>query len=320
MEEKKLYPMRFCSVRDEYEWGSETFLLADLGYRDTMVHDGWLAANRMSEIMETYMDRVVGDNVYEFYGRQFPVCVRHIVVKGKMPLRVSPDDVTAQERFDLLGKEKLWYVLRCGANARVLLGFREDCDASAVYEGCMDGNVEKMLNIVAPHAAQCFHIPPGTPHAAQGDIEIIEVAESSPVDICMCGWGREVSTDEFDDSLTLIDALDFINYKAYVADAPSSVLIDIPQFKVEKLVLKSILHSHSDSADSFVLYVGLSGDAAIQLDVLGQTAAYRFGPSEAILVPAECNDFRLVPCADSTSVLEIELPHIVEKDSYLDQK
>ena len=318
MEEKKLYPMRFCPVQDEYEWGSEKFLLADLGYRDTLVREGWLAANRMSEVMETYMDRVVGDNVYEFYGRQFPVCVRHLTVKGRMPLRVSPDDVIAGERYDLLGKEKLWYVLRCGSGARVMLGFKEDSEASAVYDGCIDGSVGGMLNVVAPHAGQWFHIPPGTAHAAQGDIEIIEVAESSPVDICMCGWGREVSTEEFDDSLTLIDALDFINYKAYVADAPSAALIDIPQFKVEKLDLKAVLHSHSDAADSFVLYVGLSGSAAVQVDVLGQTAAFSFGPSEAMLLPAECNDFRLAPCAEGTSVLEIEIPHIVEKDSYLD--
>lgn len=320
MEERKLYPMRFCGLQDDYEWGSERFLLADLGYRDTLVHDGWLAANRMDEVMETYMDRVVGDNVYEFYGRQFPVCVRQICVKGRMPLRVSPDDVIAQERFDLLGKEKLWYVQRCGKNARVMLGFKEDCGAAAVYDGCMDGGIGKMLNIVVPHAGQWFHIPPGTVHAAEGEIEIIEVSESSPVDICMCGWGSEVSTEEFDDSLTMIDALDFIDYKAYVADKPSATLIDIPQFKVEKLDLRAILHSHSDEADSFVLYVGLAGSAAIQLDVLGQTATFPFGPAEAMLVPAECNDFRLAPCADGTSVLEIEIPHIVEKDSYLDQK
>ena len=36
-EEKKLYPFKFCTLQDEYPWGSETFSLADLGYRDTLV-------------------------------------------------------------------------------------------------------------------------------------------------------------------------------------------------------------------------------------------------------------------------------------------
>lgn len=315
-----MYPLKFCRVRDEYEWGSESFLLADLGYRDTPVREGWLAANGMGEVMETYMDRVVGDNVYEFYGRQFPVCVRHLEVKGRMPLRVSPDDVVAGERFDLLGKEKLWYVQRCGQDARVMLGFKEDSNAAAVYEACLDGSVGRLLNVVVPHAGQWFHIPPGTVHSACGDVEILEVAESSPVDICMCGWGCPVSTEEFDSSLSLADALDFIDYKAFVADAPSDVIIDIPQFRIERLDLGAVLHSRADAPCSFVLYTGLSGSAAVQVDVCGRTAAFPFGRNEVVLVPAESEDFRLVPLTEGTSVLEIAVPYITEKDSYLNQK
>ena len=119
MEEKKLYPFRFCSLADEYAWGCDEFVLADLGYRDSLIRDGWLAGNALSEVMDTYMDRVVGDNVYNFWGRQFPVQVKHISVKGKMPLRVHPDAETAVQRYDFLGREKLWYVLRAGKDARL---------------------------------------------------------------------------------------------------------------------------------------------------------------------------------------------------------
>ena len=47
-EERKLYPLRFCSILDEYVWGKDEFILADLGYRDSLVKDGWLAANTIS--------------------------------------------------------------------------------------------------------------------------------------------------------------------------------------------------------------------------------------------------------------------------------
>ncbi len=60
MEEKKLYPLAFCSLADEYGWGTDEFLLADLGYRDSLIREGWLAGNAISEIMDTYLDRVVG--------------------------------------------------------------------------------------------------------------------------------------------------------------------------------------------------------------------------------------------------------------------
>ena len=173
-EEKKLYPFKFCTLQDDYPWGSEEFKLADLGYRDSLVREGWLAGNSLAEVMDTYLDRVVGDNVYEYYGRQFPVCVRHLRVRGRMPLRVHPDDETAAQRYDFLGKEKVWYVLRAGADARLLVGFRRDTDAAEVYAKCMDNSIEEVMNVVAPHAGQCLLIPAGTPHAACGDVEILE--------------------------------------------------------------------------------------------------------------------------------------------------
>ena len=59
-EEKKLYPFKFCTLQDDYPWGSEEFRLADLGYRDSLVREGWLAGNSIAEVMDTYLDRVVG--------------------------------------------------------------------------------------------------------------------------------------------------------------------------------------------------------------------------------------------------------------------
>ena len=262
MEEKKLYPFRFCSLQDDYSWGSDEFKLADLGYRDSLIRDGWLAGNAISEVMDTYLDRVVGDNVYAFWGRQFPVQVKHIKVKGKMPLRVHPDAETAVQRYDLLGREKLWYVLRAGAGARLLLGFKRDTDASELYGKCADGSVEELLNSVTTVAGDFFHIRPGVPHAAAGDIEIIEVSESSPLDFCLCSWGEEVSEEEFDPALSIVDALDFIDYKAWSAPEKPHwhkgevvrKLIDIPEFTVSLLQLTDPLHIYSERFDSFILY------------------------------------------------------------------
>lgn len=328
MEEKKLYPFRFCTLQDEYSWGSDEFKLADLGYRDSLVRDGWLAGNAISEVMDTYLDRVVGENVYNFWGRQFPVQVKHIRVKGKMPLRVHPDAETAEQRYDFLGREKLWYVLRAGKGARLMLGFKKDSDASELYEKCMDGSVEGIMNIVEPVAGEFYHIRSGVPHAASGDVEIIEISESSPLDFCLCSWEQEVSEDEFDPSLSLVDALDFIDYKAWQApEAPHShkgdavrKLIDIPEFTVTFLQLADPLHIYSERFDSFILYTCIRGEASVQLEVLGQTARFPIRAGETMLVPAECPDFFLVPTDRDTVILETTVAPREEQDSYLDKQ
>ena len=325
MEEKKLYPFRFCTLADEYAWGTDSFELADLGYRDSLVRDGWLAGNSLSEVMDTYMDRVVGENVYNFWGRQFPVQVKHINVKGKMPLRVHPDAETAVQRYDFLGREKLWYVLRAGAGARLLVGFGRDADASEVYAKCLDGSVDGLMNVIEPVEGQFIHIRPGVPHAAWGDVELLEVSESSPLDFCLCGWGQEVSAEEFDSSLSLIEALDFIDYKAWKApDVPVSQegeagrkLVDIPEFTVTRLRLGAPLRINAGEADSFSLYSCLSGAATVQLRVLGQIAGFPVEAGQTLLVPAECPDFVLAPTAAGTTLLETTVAPREESDSYL---
>ena len=326
-EEKKLYPFKFCTLQDEYPWGSETFSLADLGYRDSLVREGWLAGNSIAEVMDTYLDRVVGDEVYNYYGRQFPICVKHLRVHGRMPLRVHPDDETAAQRYDFLGKEKIWYVLRAGRDARLMAGFRQDTDAAAFYAGCLDGSVEALLNVVAPHAGQCLHIPAGTPHAAAGDVEILEIAESSPMDFCLCGWGEEVHPDEFDTSLTLVDALDFIDYRQFGAQARTDakearndvgeVLADLPQMRVQRLQLRAALAiSHADGAP-FVLYSCLQGAAAVQIPLAGgQALDFALRAGETMLVPAECAEYRLLPTERDTLLLETSV-HRTEKDPYI---
>lgn len=313
-EEKKLYPFKFCTLQDDYPWGSEEFKLADLGYRDSLVREGWLAGNSLAEVMDTYLDRVVGDNVYEYYGRQFPVCVRHLRVRGRMPLRVHPDDETAAQRYDFLGKEKVWYVLRAGADARLLVGFRRDTDAAEVYAKCLDNSIEEVLNVVAPHAGQCLLIPAGTPHAACGDVEILEIGESSPMDFCLCGWGEEVHPDEFDTALTLVDALDWIDYRRFQVkpgmtigkgDAPGSErLVDLPQLRVDRIPLTTALEI-SREVGPFLLYSCVKGAAVIRLPLAGdQKLDFALKTGETVLVPAECTVFELGPTDRDTLLLE----------------
>ena len=72
---------------------------------------GWLEGSTISEILETYLEDIVGENVYSFYGRQFPIMVKFMDIRGRMPLMVCPDDEVASQRYDTLGKVKLWYVV-----------------------------------------------------------------------------------------------------------------------------------------------------------------------------------------------------------------
>ncbi len=312
-ENSKLYPLRLCSLEDKYIWGREEFRLADLGYRDSLIKDGWLSANSLSEVMDTYMDRVVGDFAFNAYGRQFPLQVKRISCEGKMPLRVHPDDSTAEYRYDALGKEKVWYILSADPKARLVLGFNKDLDATVLLDGLQDGSIENVLQLVPVKAGECYRIKPGLIHGATGNLEILEISESSALDFCVWPWGAELGTDEFDSALTLIDALDFIEFKRQepvlcpgkkINDHVSE-LINLPQFVVNKLSLTDALKISSEKTDTFAVYYCLYGKAEIkvELDDLKEVI-YPLEKDSLVLVPAEVTEITLNPLDQTTAIIE----------------
>jgi mannose-6-phosphate isomerase len=332
MEEKKLYPFRLTRIEDNYPWGSEEFRLADLGYRDTFVHDGWLSGNTMGELMETYLDRLTGDHVFDTFGLQFPFQIRRIHVKGKMPLRVSPDDETARERYDHLGKEKLWYVVSADKGSRLLIGFRRDTDASELYQECLEGNPVKLLNTMEPRAGQFFYIPAGTPHCAFGPMTIVEVSESSALDFCLCGWGNDLG-DEFDPSLNIIDALDFIKYDQYPeallaghtaadTDVPGvKNLLKLGQFSVNKVELKAALSIDNTASETCLAYTSIKGSFEIQTTPEVSPDSERLlaaTEGETVLIPAETTSFILAPRSADATLLEVMVEKLPADDYPLD--
>lgn len=334
-EEKKLVPFRLCTLLDEYSWGSEEWHLADLGWRDTAVRDGWLAGNLMNEVMETYLDRVVGDEVFDWYGLQFPFSVKTLKFDGRMPLTACPEDLTALERYDSLGKEKFWYVLEATPETKIFLGLRKDMDAAAFMAACEDGSVEALLNKAPVKAGSYYHIPPGVPHCLAGKATVLEISQSSALDFRLCDWG--INTGEGSDyGLGLVEALDFLNLSKFPAEAllgyslearregdPENIehLVALPQFSVNRLTLSEPLKITAGEGASCVAYSCIKGELSIQLpkeyDPEEKVAYLSVNAGETVLVPAEVEEFFLVPLSKETLLLETMVEHRSEQDSYI---
>ena len=242
--DKKLYPLKFIPIASRRPWGGNTLVtglgkefvvcdedgnetvlgadeqigesweIADMGFEDSVVKEGWLAGNTISELMETYIERVVGEDVYNYYGRQFPLLIKFLDIKGKLSVQVHPDDEIAAERYDSLGKNEIWYVLDAKPGAKIYAGFNRDMTAQELYDRCHNGSVEEVLNVIYPKKGDVLHIAPGTVHSAEGEMLVVEIQESSDLIFRLYDWGRE-----FDPStarpMHLDEAIDFIDYNKF---------------------------------------------------------------------------------------------------------
>lgn len=297
-ENKQLTPLKFLPDVQQMPWGSVEYKLADLGFIDSMAAEGWLGGNTLSDIMQTYLERVVGETSFDWYGTQFPVMVKRLQVRGRTSLHLNPDDETAEQRYDSFGKTALWYVEAAGPSAALYLGFRKPVGADQFYSACLDGSVESLLHKVKPVPGESFLITPGMVHAAQ-DVTLIEVAECSELWFRLHDWG---ATER---ELHLEEAFDLVDLGAWHNPAPrqGAMLATTPQFTVHEIALNQALKSHRDADDTFMLYICVKGGAVVQAS--GEN--YSLKLSEVLLIPAEVTDFALLPSAPETVLLEVRM-------------
>lgn len=335
----------------------ESWELADMGIEDSVVENGWLAGNTISELMETYLERIVGEDVYNYYGRQFPLLIKFLDINDKLSVQVHPDDEVAAERYDSLGKAEIWYVMDAKPGAKMYCGFTREVSAQEFYDRCKNGTVDEILNVIEPRKGDVIYITPGTVHAADGGLLIAEIQESSDMTFRLYDWGRE-----FDPKTArkthLDEAIDVIDYRAFDpglyrkgplwGDEASYVachsheeghechchqesqegqmvqtLVDVPQFTVSKIALSDPLHIYTEKFQSFIVYICLEGAASIQVPSTNEKGEacmdnYEFAKGETILVPADMPDFFLVPRDRATLLLEGTTRPVEEVDGYID--
>jgi mannose-6-phosphate isomerase len=310
----------------------ESWELADMGIEDSVVANGWLAGNTISELMETYLERIVGEDVYNYYGRQFPLLIKFLHINDKLSVQVHPDDEVAAERYDSLGKTEIWYVMDAKPGAKIYCGFTREITAQEFYDRCRNCTIDQVLNVIEPKKGDVLFITPGTVHAADGGLLIAEIQESSDMTFRLYDWGREFNPAtarkmHIEEAIDVIDyrPFDFSNYKrAHEHDHEMiESLVECPQFNVSKINLTDPLHIYTEKFGSFIVYICLEGAASIQVPSTKENGEaymenYEFAKGETILIPADLPDFFLVPRDPSTKLLEAVTRPEDAVDAYID--
>ena len=363
---KQLYPLKFIPIPSKRVWGGsnlikklgkefyeadedgneqklttadsigESWELADMGVQDSVVSNGWLAGNTISELMETYLDRIVGEDVYDHYGRQFPLLIKFLDIQNKLSVQVHPDDEVAEQRYDSLGKSEIWYVLDAAEGAKVYAGFNREISAQELYDRCHNGTVEEILNVIYPNKGDAIHVVPGTVHAADGGILIAEIQESSDMTFRLYDWGREFNPKTAR-KMHLDEAIDLINYGKFddrlyhkgplwedgdKGDGVIRQLVKCPQFTVNEMKVNSPLKIEKEKFGGFIIYMCINGGAAIQVPVPDgkggkMTESTELKKGETVLVPADMPDFVIVPTEKDTLLVEAMVERQEEVDNYI---
>lgn len=309
-----LYPLKFSPILKDKIWGGqklktifnrdfgnlpnagESWDLSGVDGNESVVVNGLLAGNNLSELLEIYMGDLVGDAVYSCYGNQFPLLVKVIDANDALSIQVHPDDEMAAERHNSLGKTEMWYLLDADADAQLISGFVSDMDKGTYLRSVENNTIESLLRSYDVQKGDVFFMPAGRVHAIGKGCLIAEIQETSDITyriydfnrVDSNGNPRELHTD------LAVDAIDF----SYVDDAkikydlksnePTNV-VDCDHFTTNVLMVDGAVERNYSLLDSFVILMGVEGD--LELYWNGGVETITMG--ETVLIPATIENITL---------------------------
>jgi mannose-6-phosphate isomerase len=321
----RLYPLKFTPLFKEKIWGGqricttlgldfsplqncgEAWVLSGVEGSETKVANGFLKGNTVNELVEVFMDDLVGEKAFSTSETEFPILVKFIDSNDYLSVQVHPDDALAARRKLGRGKSEMWYILKADEGAELISGFKGKADKNMYLESLEKNQLQNILNVEKVSGGDVFHIPAGRIHALGPGILLAEIQQTSDVTYRIWDWdrldekgmSRELHTD------LALDAIDFAvpsSIRTTYESVPNTPvnLVSSPQFTTNIISFDRAIHRNYQRIDSFVILVCVEGTAEVKEGSVKETLK----PGEAMLVPAVLERIGMTP-KGKCSLLEV---------------
>lgn len=321
-----LYPLKFKPIYKEKIWGGQkikTILNKDFGKikncgesweisaiqkNISKVSNGFLKGNNLEELIEVYMGDLLGEKVYQQFGIEFPLLIKFIDAADVLSIQVHPNDKLAMDRHNAYGKTEMWYIVESEPNAKIIVGFKEECSKEKYFEHLKQNKIHEILNIETAINGDVFFLPAGRVHAIGAGILLAEIQQTSDITYRISDWNRTDDSGKPRELHTELaaDAIDYNTYPEYKTSYQSELnntnkIISCRYFTTNIIQFDKGINKDYINLDSFVIYMCLEGSFNI-LSEEGEIVAVKKG--ETVLIPAILKDIQLTP-DDQTKLLEI---------------
>jgi mannose-6-phosphate isomerase len=309
-----LYPLLFRPIVKKKVWGSETWSLSGYGDDQSEVKNGFLKDNLLSEVLEVYMDDLVGNHVYDRYGNRFPLLFKFIDAQDDLSVQVHPSDEQAAPSGEM-GKTEMWYVTQADNDASIIAGFSRNTNAEEVKQKLNDNSVMDLLQVVPVKKGDVAYIPAGTVHALRHGTQVAEIQETSDLTYRLYDYNRP-GLDGKLRPLHIDRSLQSLHYEALPHpltdyNRPTNgrtTLVEDTHFHTSLLCLTEPLECDYAALDSFVVYMCTEGEAVIRCNYTDEPIDdIKLSAGNTMLIPATLHDITILPKI-KTNILEIYVP------------
>jgi len=317
---KKIYPLQFDPILKERIWGGEklktilnkpivskitgeSWELSTVEGDVSVIANGELKGKLLTEVIDEAPNEILGTEVYERFGKQFPLLFKYLDAREDLSIQVHPNDTLAKKRHNSFGKTEMWYIMQADPEARIIVGFKEDSNANEYVEKLKSNDLLSILDSVNVKEGDVFFLETGTVHAIGAGLVVAEIQQTSDITYRIYDFDR-VDAQGNTRELHVDLALEAINYekvdthKEYLEEEnQSNSIVNCPYFTTNFIPLSDTINI-SKTGNSFTVYMCIDGAFEIEYDM----NMYQYQKGDTVLIPAAMDYYVM---SGKASILEI---------------
>lgn len=316
----KLYPLQFNPIFKERIWGGtklktllnkaihsditgESWELSTVEGDVSIVANGDLKGKSLTELIDQFPNEILGTEVYQQFGKQFPLLFKYLDAREDLSIQVHPNDALAKKRHNSFGKTEMWYVMQADDDAELIVGFKEKSSKEEYVKNLENKTLLNILDTKKAQKGDVFFLETGTVHAIGAGLLVAEIQQTSDITYRLYDFDR-VDANGNKRELHIDLALDAMNYnkvnsqKNYTKEEnKSNEIVDCQYFTTNFIPLNNKINVYK-SGETFTVYMCTEGNFEIEID----DTIYSYKQGDTVLIPARIRNYYL---NGNASLLEI---------------
>ena len=252
----------------------------------SIVEKGPLAGKTLQEVYDEYKGKLVGEKVYNEYGKRFPLLIKYLDVNDRLSIQVHPDDEVANRKHNELGKSESWYIMEASDDAVLIMGMKPGITKEVFLEKAKNNDFSGMFEEISVKKGDLVDITPGMVHASlKGSVLFAEIQENSDVtyriydfDRIENGKKRELHIDDAAEVIDFGKKADITKTEFENGETRKNI-IKKKYYSIDKVKVEEKFEDINE--ESMIIYSILEGKGSIESS--NSTLDIRKG--ESVLVP-----------------------------------
>lgn len=320
-----MYPLKFRPILKSVVWGGEkiapfkeittdqhnigeSWELSGVKGNESVVANGEYAGRTITELVQEFKGRLIGQKNYERTGDEFPLLIKFIDAKQDLSIQVHPDDELAAKRHNgSKGKTEMWYVVAADKDAHLMSGLTQKITPDEYEQRVNNHTITDVLHDYKVAPGDVFFLPAGRIHSIGSGSFIAEIQQTSDITYRIYDFGRlglDGKPRELHTELAKA-AIDYTVYPDYRTEYRKeknleNVLVDCSYFTTSLYDLDREVSKDLSGLDSFLVVICIEGKGSLK-DAEGNEVTLHQG--ETVLIPADCKGVAFIPDEGGMKIL-----------------